>query len=190
MGMRLAGFFCLGSVGELRTSPPSNPAPPEIFENEMRKDQTDNKPQQVYLATENTDASDQSSSNEERTGGSTDEPKAIIIARIISEECGRRRRRKEAFEWIRKRESKGKCKREIYYRGAELSRKDLKDAVRNCKESEKEACQRTEENRTATQGNGKETEADKRKQERHERGKRDREHARIWNRISKATKEA
>lgn len=89
----------------------------------------------------------------------------------MSEECGSRRRRKEAFEWIRKRESKGNGKREIYYSGAEFSRKDLKDAVRNCKESEKEACQRKEENRPATQGNGKETEADKRKQERNEKGK-------------------
>lgn len=59
--------------------------------------------------------------------------------------------RKEALEWIKQRKSKGRSEEEIYYRGAEISRRDLKDAVMKCRESEKEERQREEEQKKRQQ---------------------------------------
>ena len=61
-----------------------------------------------------------------------------------------KRERKEALEWIKQRKSKSKNKEEIYYRGAEISRRVLKDAVKECREREKEERQRKEEQKTGS----------------------------------------
>ena len=70
------------------------------------------------------------SSDDENKGGDADGSKAVIMAKKISEEYKDRRSRKEAFELIRRRERKGKGRKDIFYKGANFSRKDVQDAVR------------------------------------------------------------
>ena len=79
---------------------------------------------------------------------------------------------------------------EFFYKGAETSRKDLKDAKRKCKENEKKNGQEKEGKEFDPKGKEEGHKESVRKQERTKSEKENRECARIWGKISEATKGA
>ena len=108
--------------------------------------------------------SEVSSSEVEEQGSERSKSKAEIIAERIYEECKRKDQRKKAFEWIEKRGSRGKAKTEIFYKGAEFSKKELREARRECKKKQKNPKQKNEGERHGLQRQEEEQERIVRKQ--------------------------
>ena len=117
--LRFSGKAPDVSGGKASDVPPPLPTLPcpmwvGIFENEIGNNRTDKKRQQVHSTSGDTDASKEFYKENEATRTNARETKAEVIASIIGRECGNKEKRKEVFEWIQKRESKGKHRKDIY----------------------------------------------------------------------------
>ena len=91
-------------------------------------------------------------SKEAKGKKSLDECKnANTIASIIMETCEGKEERRKAFRWMQKRGDKRSKEETIHFNGAEIKKKEIKQATRICRKKEKEE-RKDELNKGRTKG--------------------------------------